>query len=389
MKKKSQSKSSPLQLKSKRILLVLKVYRRDIHEAIYLYAKKQGWIIEYFYDLPSAWYGDGIIIDSSNEEEIRKLRKNDSIPVVSIQPLSGPRTGRVSSDPEKIAEYGLDYLQERALKNFLVIARKRWETDPAFHFYQLAKKRGFQATYHLWAPNEGPLIAYDFNEAIQSIKKIISKMPKPAAVFTGGLQAANLVYRACSELNTKIPDDLAILTNDDNPYICDIFVPGLTGISGGASHVGLNLAKMLDQMMEDPTCNPKPILITPEKIQTRQSTNILAIPHPTTAAAVDFIQKNYFKMIGVTQIASHAGTTQRELQKNFQFYMGKLPNIFLREIRMKHAKTLLEESEYTLEEISSKVGYSSSMTFLTSFKRIYGCTPGDYRNQYKPPKEYS
>lgn len=52
---------------------------------------------------------------------------------------------------------------------------------------------------------------------------------------------------------------------------------------------------------------------------------------------------------------------------------------YLTNIRIKHAKEYLENTNLTLEEISAKVGYINLSSFMRTFKRKTGSTPSKYR----------
>lgn len=52
---------------------------------------------------------------------------------------------------------------------------------------------------------------------------------------------------------------------------------------------------------------------------------------------------------------------------------------FLIDLRIQHAKQLLSKTSYSVQEIAEKVGYTSSISFIRSFKKITGVPPGDYR----------
>lgn len=52
---------------------------------------------------------------------------------------------------------------------------------------------------------------------------------------------------------------------------------------------------------------------------------------------------------------------------------------YLKEIRLKHAKELLEETDLKIIEISRKVGYEDEKYFMKLFRGTYGVSPGEYR----------
>jgi AraC-like DNA-binding protein len=52
---------------------------------------------------------------------------------------------------------------------------------------------------------------------------------------------------------------------------------------------------------------------------------------------------------------------------------------YIREVRLKHALRLLEESDKPISDIMEKVGYGNVSNFFRHFKSNYGTTPKDYR----------
>lgn len=362
----------------KKILLVFRSYRREIHQAIFDYALAHEWLAEYFPEAPERWRGDGILADYLDEEALSKIRGNSLIPVVMRHYCEGPRIGKVFGDIDSIAEMAVDYFQRRGFRDLAGIDKYTWEFDPCRRFVELAIRRGFPADHYYWARSFND---DDFARALSNVRKYVRTLPKPCGIFLGGMYCANVVFRACAMEKIRIPHEVAILTNDDDPLVCEAFQPRLSGISGEINHIGLAMARMLDAMMSDSRLDPPPSFIAPEKVITRQSTDVLAVPHLPTARAISFIFENYSKLIGVKEVSRQTGLSLNALQHNFLKYVGKAPSEFLREMRMNRAKELLEETELTLEQIARQTGYSCAMTFYTAFKRVFKVTPGSYRSQ--------
>lgn len=60
---------------------------------------------------------------------------------------------------------------------------------------------------------------------------------------------------------------------------------------------------------------------------------------------------------------------------------------FIVQLRMERAQELLAETDETIQNISTRVGYANSITFGRVFKKIVGVTPGDFRRlRLKPAK---
>jgi YesN/AraC family two-component response regulator len=52
---------------------------------------------------------------------------------------------------------------------------------------------------------------------------------------------------------------------------------------------------------------------------------------------------------------------------------------YLSQVRLENAKVLLTETQLSVQDTASQVGYTNSMTFIRGFKKYFGMTPGDYR----------
>jgi len=59
----------------------------------------------------------------------------------------------------------------------------------------------------------------------------------------------------------------------------------------------------------------------------------------------------------------------------------------INQVRMKHAKQMLSQTEMSVADIATKTGYTSSSYFHRMFKKIYGVTPSEYRNAVRNAAE--
>lgn len=51
----------------------------------------------------------------------------------------------------------------------------------------------------------------------------------------------------------------------------------------------------------------------------------------------------------------------------------------MKEIRINQAKALLENTDWKIQEIASKVGYENEKNFMKIFKNTCGISPTEYR----------
>ncbi|MGG4345406.1 helix-turn-helix domain-containing protein [Paenibacillus lautus] len=69
----------------------------------------------------------------------------------------------------------------------------------------------------------------------------------------------------------------------------------------------------------------------------------------------------------------------KTLSKLFREETGQKFVDYLIELRMNHARKLLEETLLPVQDIATEVGYSNVISFGRMFKKLMGMSPGDYR----------
>ena len=81
---------------------------------------------------------------------------------------------------------------------------------------------------------------------------------------------------------------------------------------------------------------------------------------------------------GLQELAKQVGLNIKKLKSGFKEYYGSPVFTFLLNYKMELAKTLLIEQQFNVNEIASKLGYSTSSHFISAFKKKYGITPKQY-----------
>lgn len=97
----------------------------------------------------------------------------------------------------------------------------------------------------------------------------------------------------------------------------------------------------------------------------------------------NYIFKNIFKKISVSDIARDFGYNSSYLCRKFREDTGKRLSDCINEVKIEEAKKLLSHTNKQVSEISSLLGYSTQSYFQTVFKKLTGITPVQYkRNKY-------
>ncbi len=98
---------------------------------------------------------------------------------------------------------------------------------------------------------------------------------------------------------------------------------------------------------------------------------------------VAYIQKNYQKKIKLEDIARAGNVSKTTCINIFQKYVNKTPNAYLMEFRLRNGIELLNTTDMTVTEISFEVGFCGSSYFCESFKKVFGCSPLQFRKSLR------
>ena len=96
---------------------------------------------------------------------------------------------------------------------------------------------------------------------------------------------------------------------------------------------------------------------------------------------IQFITHHINESVRVGDVAEHIGRSRSYLTNKFKKELGFDVCSFIMRCKLEEAKSLLTYSDKTLSEIINYLCFSSQAYFQTVFKKKYGLTPTQYRNQ--------
>src|SRR5436309_15288357 len=100
--------------------------------------------------------------------------------------------------------------------------------------------------------------------------------------------------------------------------------------------------------------------------------------------ARDLADAGYFEALDVDDLAAAAGLSRAHFSREFRRAFGEPPHAYLLTRRLERAAALLRDTDRSVLDICLAVGLSSVGSFTTSFKRMFGRSPTDYRAAYPP-----
>ena len=95
-----------------------------------------------------------------------------------------------------------------------------------------------------------------------------------------------------------------------------------------------------------------------------------------------------YPMTSARTIAEYFHISQSYLCKLFH-ENGTTVTTVIQEIRLQQARSLLEQSDLSVQNIAELVGYHDLTYFIKLFKRYFSVTPYQYRKKYQSTKKLS
>ena len=96
----------------------------------------------------------------------------------------------------------------------------------------------------------------------------------------------------------------------------------------------------------------------------------------------EFIENNFQEKITIDQLATMFALGRRNLERRFKKATSNSVIEYMQRVKIEAAKKRLETSRENVNEVMYQVGYSDTKAFRTTFKKITGLSPVQYRAKY-------
>lgn len=329
--------------------------------------------------LPSGWKGHGIIARVSTPMVAQALLKTRA-PVVNVSGIMlegrAVRIPRVANDLRASGELAASHLLDRGFRHFAYVGLENtaYVAEHRNSFTAALDRAGFACdTYAL---GEG----LETSGRPGRLLEWLTSLPKPVGVVTWANAQGRAVIDACRHAGLLVPEDVAVLSGDDDELLCETCLPRLSAIAVAAEQIGERAAELLQLMIDRRPLPPAPIAVSPIGIVTRQSTDTLAIDHPDLVQAVGFIREHATEHIHVEDVLKAVPISRRSLERAFQEVLGRSPADEIRRVRIERAKHLLATTDMPIPKVARASGFGNGGYLATVFKQVTGMTPLKYRS---------
>lgn len=330
---------------------------------------------------------DGVIARSSQRMQ-RRLKKM-GIPLVNTW-LEHARPGLpgVYPDCEAFARLAIEHLVERGFHRLCFLTQTEYVYIQLYKeaFGRYAEEHGSECRMC-----EVPDIDLDDPESWLTLEKRLSEwmdgLTLPVGLLVQEPTLARLVVAMCSSRGWLVPQDIAILCQQNAQVIMENPPPKLTSIDRNYERIGYEAAALLDRLMDGEPPPQKPLLIPPRGVVARESTDFFAVEDEVVAEALRYISTHLRDRLKLDRIAHELAVSPRTLQMRFDAALGRPISDEIRRQRLGKAKRLLGEKEMQISRIAREAGFGTHNQMSDVFGRELGMTPSEYREQVLGERE--
>jgi LacI family transcriptional regulator len=310
------------------------------------------------------------------------FQKKHSIPVVTFH-TSENWNGQacIYSDHEEVIDLAVRHFQEAGLTDmaFCGANNKTSSSVRERHWRSRMLQIGFES--HVF--NQSPLTLKNeaqWREAQKKLKAWLLTLPRPCGVLACEDGRAAEVILAAEKLELHIPEDIILLGINDDQLICEGSPPTLSSINIHAREIGYEAAKLLHEYMTGDRKKGVELTIAPKGITKRESTAIFYLDDKCIEAVVKKIRTvGKQKRLSVAELHKGVSLSLRSFYYRFEKAMGCSPKNEIDRVTLSTVLDYLNESEYSINEISFRVGFDSPDMLSRFFQKQLKISPSEYR----------
>jgi transcriptional regulator GlxA family with amidase domain len=92
-----------------------------------------------------------------------------------------------------------------------------------------------------------------------------------------------------------------------------------------------------------------------------------------------WLDDNFIRKVSFPILASQFGMSTRTFNRRFKQALGKTPGGYLQQLRLGHARDMLQKTNLSIMEVAGQSGYQDASHFTRQFQKFFHITPGEYR----------
>jgi transcriptional regulator GlxA family with amidase domain len=110
----------------------------------------------------------------------------------------------------------------------------------------------------------------------------------------------------------------------------------------------------------------------------------LGVAHSKLLEIVETMEGNVEAPLSPPELAEQVGLSLRQMERLFSEYFGRTPTQYYLEIRLHHARTLLQQTTMSILDVAVASGFVSASHFSKCYRTLFGRTPTQEKRANRP-----
>lgn len=328
----------------------------------------------------TGWQGDGILA-RINSRRVASLLRRSGLPVIDVRSATiVPDFPRFEVDNRAMAEMVVDHLLSCGIRRFAFCSYRRGYhrlyDERCDMFVDRVHSAGLPCS--VFHPRSSTSRELPWETVMQQLEDWIGTLTGHVGIMACTDDLGLMVLDACRRVRRSVPDEIAVLGVENDPFICNLCTPPLTSVDVNPERIGFDACVLLEQMMRGKTV-PRCIRTPPAGIVMRQSTDILAINDPAIVQALRYIRTHACMGMAVSQLTKVVPLSRSSLNRRFQELLGRTPKEEMMRVQLERAEELLINTDISVHDVARSCGFNDSNYFSRWFHTLQGTSPRRFR----------
>ena len=318
---------------------------------------------------------EGVIMEANNARR-HAIARRVTVPVVNVSTRRDtPGVASVTADDRAIGAMAAEHLLGRGFRHFAFFGMATaFSLNRRTGFHETVARTGCSCAFAPTQVEDNPT---------DHLVPWLATLRKPLGVFACNDHRGWRVIMYAHQAGLRIPEELAVVGCDNDPYDCEVSEVPLSSVDPGFEHVGYRAAETLNRLMQSGLPPPESIRVPPVRVVIRRSSDVFAVRDTGVVRTLRYIQGHAAEAISVRDVARAVSVSRRSLERRYRAALGRTPGDDLRQTRTAIAKELLIETDLPMPLVAEKSGFSDAKVFGMAFRSQAGMAPSAFRAQFR------
>ena len=327
---------------------------------------------------------DGILFETLIDHDHSTLPRN--VPAISVSSvLKKSPCPRVCDDQQWAGTIAARYFVGRGFRRFAYCGYEfhHGSKERQEGFLAELERAGFDCDAFEFGGSTLQEVSCNSRGEQQRVARWLKRLPPHCAVFSFCDEVALAVIQGCGACGRSIPEDIAVLGVDNDPFLQSALSLKLSSISLGTPQTGYKAAAALVRWIKNGKKPPPETRFRSARVMVRETTDHHHVDDELLTKSLELLRVNIRRPLSFSEIARRAGCSRRTLERRFRDKLGSTLGEVAQRNRLEHVQQWLGESDASLKTIADECGFSSSQHLCSVFRERMEITPVMWRKSQR------